>query len=103
MLQALRDALRLPDLRRRLFYTLLILVLYRLASHVPVPGINHAALQSDRIVALRGGSVVFCGRPDEVMNPGVLERVYSTSFLLVDHPCATLPMIVPRARPERQS
>ena len=45
MLQALRDALRLPDLRRRLFYTLLILVLYRLASHVPVPGINHAALQ----------------------------------------------------------
>ncbi len=45
MIQALRDALRLPDLRRRLFYTLLILVIFRLASHVPVPGIDRAALQ----------------------------------------------------------
>lgn len=45
MLQALRDALRLPDLRRRIFYTLLILVIFRAASHVPVPGIDRAALQ----------------------------------------------------------
>ncbi len=45
MIQALRNALRLPDLRRRLFYTLLILVIFRAASHVPVPGIDRVALQ----------------------------------------------------------
>jgi preprotein translocase subunit SecY len=46
MIQAVRDALRLPDLRRRLFYTLLILVIFRAASHVPVPGIDREALRS---------------------------------------------------------
>ncbi|MCP4538579.1 MAG: preprotein translocase subunit SecY [Chloroflexi bacterium] len=45
MIQALRNALALPDLRRKLLYTLLILVVYRLASHVPVPGVDQAALQ----------------------------------------------------------
>ncbi len=45
MIQALRDALRLPDLRKRLFYTLLILVIFRAAAHVPVPGLDRQALQ----------------------------------------------------------
>jgi preprotein translocase subunit SecY len=45
MIQALRNALRLPDLRRRLFYTLLILVIFRAAAHVPVPGIDRQELQ----------------------------------------------------------
>jgi preprotein translocase subunit SecY len=51
MIQALRNALRLPDLRRRIFYTLLILVIFRAASHVPVPGLDPQALQQ----ALGGG------------------------------------------------
>ena len=45
MIQALRNAMVLPDLRRKLLYTLLVLVIYRLASHVPVPGVDQAALQ----------------------------------------------------------
>jgi len=45
MIQALRNAMTLPDLRRKLLYTLLILVVYRLASHVPVPGVDQEALQ----------------------------------------------------------
>ncbi len=45
MIQALRNAMVLPDLRRKLLYTLLILIVYRLASHVPVPGVDQAALQ----------------------------------------------------------
>jgi len=44
MIQALRNAMILPDLRRKLLYTLLILVIYRLAAHVPVPGVDQAAL-----------------------------------------------------------
>jgi preprotein translocase subunit SecY len=44
MLDAVRNAFRLPDLRRRLLFTLGILVVYRFAAHIPVPGVNLAAL-----------------------------------------------------------
>ncbi len=46
MLQVLRNALALPDLRKRILFTLGILVIYQLASHVPVPGVNQTALQN---------------------------------------------------------
>ncbi len=45
MLEAIRNAFTLPDLRRKIVFTLLILVVYRAAAHVPVPGVNSAALQ----------------------------------------------------------
>ncbi len=45
MLQAIRNAFVLPDLRRKLLFTFLILVIYRLASQVPVPGIDREALR----------------------------------------------------------
>lgn len=34
------------DIRRKLLVTIILLALYRLAAHVPVPGVNRAALQS---------------------------------------------------------
>ncbi|MBX7214397.1 MAG: preprotein translocase subunit SecY [Thermoflexales bacterium] len=40
MLQALRNALALPELRNRILFTVFILVVYRLISHIPVPGVN---------------------------------------------------------------
>jgi preprotein translocase subunit SecY len=46
MLQVFKNAFALPDLRKRILFTLGILVLYQLAAHVPVPGVNQAALQS---------------------------------------------------------
>src|SRR5258705_2918909 len=46
MLDAVRNALRLPDLRRKLLYTLFILLVYQFAAHIPVPGLNRAAVQS---------------------------------------------------------
>ena len=46
MLEAVRNAFRLPDLRRKLLVTLGILVIYRLFAHVPVPGVNAQALSS---------------------------------------------------------
>ncbi|MDY7076834.1 MAG: preprotein translocase subunit SecY [Chloroflexota bacterium] len=54
MIQALRNAMAVPDLRRKLLYTLLILVVYRLASHVPVPGVDQEALQ--QLLAGTGGA-----------------------------------------------
>jgi len=44
MIQAVRNALSLPDLRRKIFFTLLILLIYRAAAHVPVPGVDQEAL-----------------------------------------------------------
>lgn len=35
-----------PDIRNRLLITLLLLVIYRLAAHVPVPGIDRTAVQA---------------------------------------------------------
>lgn len=46
MLEAVRNAFRLPDLRRKLLITLGILVIYRLASHIPVPGVDREALSA---------------------------------------------------------
>jgi preprotein translocase subunit SecY len=45
MIQAVRNALTLPDLRRKIFFTFLILFIYRAAAHVPVPGVDQEALR----------------------------------------------------------
>ncbi|BDP40427.1 protein translocase subunit SecY [Deinococcus aetherius] len=45
MLRAFRDAFRIPDLRRKIVFTLLLLAVYRLGSTIPTPGVNTAALQ----------------------------------------------------------
>ncbi len=44
MIEALRNALRMPDLRKKILFTLGILVVYRFAAHVPVPGVDRGAL-----------------------------------------------------------
>jgi preprotein translocase subunit SecY len=40
MIESMRAAFTLPDLRRRILFTIWILVLYRLLSNIPVPGVN---------------------------------------------------------------
>lgn len=45
MIEALRNAFRLPDLRKRILFTLGMLVIFRLAAHVPVPGVDVAGLR----------------------------------------------------------
>ena len=44
LLRAMIDAFSLPDLRRRILITLGILVVFRFVAHVPVPGVDLAAL-----------------------------------------------------------
>ncbi len=46
MIEGLRNAFKLPDLRRRMLYTLLILVIFRMASNIPVPGVDRQALSA---------------------------------------------------------
>lgn len=40
MLQAVMNAFRLPDLRRRILFTIAILALYRFLAFIPVPGVD---------------------------------------------------------------
>lgn len=44
MIEAVRNAFRLPDLRQKLLITFGILVLYRLAANIPLPGVNREVL-----------------------------------------------------------
>ncbi|MDR1714062.1 MAG: preprotein translocase subunit SecY [Coriobacteriales bacterium] len=44
MLSAILNAFRVPDLRKKILFTLAIIALYRLGSFVPVPGIDAQAL-----------------------------------------------------------
>ncbi len=46
MFEALLNAFRAPDLRRRILYVAGILLVFRLLAHVPVPGINSQELRS---------------------------------------------------------
>ena len=45
LLQAMLDAFHLPDLRRRILFTLGMLVIFRFVAHVPLPGVNPDALR----------------------------------------------------------
>ncbi len=46
MFESLANALRAPDIRRRILFVLAMLIIFRLMAHVPVPGVNKAQLQS---------------------------------------------------------
>ena len=46
MLQTLRNAWKIEELRKKILFTLLILLLYRLGNAIPVPYVNVAALQA---------------------------------------------------------
>ncbi len=46
MLETLRNAWKIADLRKKMLFTLLVLFIYRVGAHVPVPGVNTADLSS---------------------------------------------------------
>src|SRR3954469_24968947 len=45
LLNAAVDAFKIPDLRRKLLFTMAMLVVFRFIAHIPVPGADVAALQ----------------------------------------------------------
>jgi preprotein translocase subunit SecY len=44
MVESLRNIFAVPDLRKRVFFTLALLGVYRIGHHIPTPGVNTAAL-----------------------------------------------------------
>jgi preprotein translocase subunit SecY len=45
MFETIRNVFRIPDLRKRLLFTLMLLAIYRVGSFVPVPGVDPGALR----------------------------------------------------------
>ena len=48
MLKAFVNAFKIPDLRKKIFFTVGIIAVFRLGSHLPAPNINLAALEELR-------------------------------------------------------
>jgi len=52
MFEKFRNIFQVPELKRRIFFTLAMFIVYRLGEHVPTPGVNaralHAAFESQR-------------------------------------------------------
>ena len=44
MVESLRNIFAVPDLRKRVLFTLALLAVYRVGNHIPTPGVNTAAL-----------------------------------------------------------
>ena len=44
MIDSLKNIFTIPDLRKRMLFTLMILAVYRVGSHIPTPGVNTEAL-----------------------------------------------------------
>lgn len=52
MFQTIKNALKTPDVRKKLLYTLLLIVIFRLGCYITVPGVDSVALSE----ALGGGN-----------------------------------------------
>ena len=48
MLSTILSAFTVADIRKKLLFTAALLALYRLGSHIPVPGINTGASTTSR-------------------------------------------------------
>lgn len=58
MLQTIKNAWKIPDLRKRILNTLMLLVIFRLGSVIPVPFISASAMQSLTATGGNEGSLI---------------------------------------------
>jgi preprotein translocase subunit SecY len=59
VLSSFKNMFKIPDLRNKIMFTLLVIVLYRIGSHVPVPGIDFDAVRRLEETAKAGGVLGF--------------------------------------------
>ena len=59
MLSSLKNVFRVPDLRNKILFTLLVIALYRFGSHVPTPGVDFDAVQQLEDQSREGGVLGF--------------------------------------------
>ncbi|MBW8172365.1 preprotein translocase subunit SecY [Ornithinimicrobium sp. Arc0846-15] len=56
MLSAFARAFRTPDLRKKILFTLAIMALFRLGSHIPAPGIDYTLVEACQAAATQGAT-----------------------------------------------
>jgi preprotein translocase subunit SecY len=59
VLSSLRNMFRVPDLRNKILFTLVILAFYRFGSHIPTPGVDFQAVQDLEAQTRSGGVLAF--------------------------------------------
>src|SRR5438270_5618387 len=59
MLSRLRNMFRVADLRNKILFTLVIIAIYRLGSHLPLPYVDFSAIQTLKDRAAQGGALEF--------------------------------------------
>ena len=57
-LARLKNMFRVPDLRKKIFFTIFIIFIFRLGSHIPVPYVDFKAVQALRTASKNAGGVV---------------------------------------------
>ncbi|HXI12978.1 MAG TPA: preprotein translocase subunit SecY [Thermoanaerobaculia bacterium] len=70
MIDTFRNIFSIPDLRKRIFFTLALLAVYRLGSYVPTPGVDPVAL-SDFFKSMQSGVLGFL----DLFSGGALARL----------------------------
>ena len=68
MLESLLAALQIPELKARIYFVLAMFAVFVLGVHIPVPGVNHAAVE--QFFAGKGGLLGLV----DVFSGGALSR-----------------------------
>jgi preprotein translocase subunit SecY len=70
LVETFRNIFAIPDLRKRIIFTFMLLAVYRLGSHIPTPGVDPVAL-SEFFKAMSGGVFGFL----DLFSGGALSRL----------------------------
>jgi preprotein translocase subunit SecY len=98
MLSRLSNIFRVPDLRNKVLFTLLVIALYQVGANVPVPGVNWARLQSLESTAHSSGVLGFLN----LFSGGALVRLavfglgvmpYITSSIIIQLLATVIPKL----------
>ncbi len=87
MIEKFANSFKIPELRRRIFFTLALLFIVRVGAHVPVPGINSEALKA----AMQGFANTLLGLYD-MFSGGAFSQ--ATVFALGIMPYITASIII---------
>ncbi len=93
------------DYRQELEVRTLLARLHRESGKTVVAVIhdlNRGALDSDRIIALQRGRVVFDGPPAALTTPARLQAIFETGFEILRHPGDGRPLVVACEKPGEQ-
>ncbi len=90
MIQTIRNAFAIPDLRKKLLYTIFIVFIFRLGTAIPVPFLDADALQT-MMASMTGGENNLLGYVN-LMSGGAFEN--ATLFAMGISPYITAQIII---------